>query len=425
MGREREPYRQHFCSDAIVIRRAIATCHVVLLVTLLSACALPREDAPPPGVAEQYKVLGIANARFWVDRHSEALLEELQQQARRAQAAQPGAAPAGEDLLAISGGSDNGAFGAGLLAGWSARGTRPEFRAVTGISAGALTAPFAFLGASEDQHLREVFTKVTPGEIFIFRQMLRALLFYDAVADTGPLSSMIYRYVNDDMMAAIAREYAKGRLLLIGTTNLDLQRPVVWNIGAIAASGHPKALDLFRRILLASASPPGAFPPVFIDVEVDGRRFQEMHVDGGAVAQLFLYPAWLHLGDWSRANGVSRERTAWLIRNSRADPEPDSTQRQLLSIGRRAVSTLVHFGGLNDLVRIYLTTRRDGVHFRLAFIGNEFNAPRAEFFDQSYMRALFDHGFDQARAGYPWRTEPPGFSAADVTDAVRAPETAR
>ena len=221
------------------------------------------------------------------------------------------------------------------------------------------------------------------------------------------------------MLAAIAREYAKGRLLLIGTTNLDLQRPVVWNIGAIAASGHPKALDLFRRILLASASPPGAFPPVLIDVDLDGRHFQEMHVDGGAVAQMFLYPSWLHLGEWSRENGVTRDRTAWLIRNSRAEPEPDTTRRQLLSIGRRAISTLVHFGGLNDLVRIYLATRRDGVHFRLAFIDDGFDTRRSEFFEPAYMQALFNHAYTLARAGYPWQTEPPGFSATDISNSDR------
>lgn len=402
------------------------TCRVLCFASLLllSACALPREDAPPPGVAEQYNVLGIANARFWVDRRSVPLLEELQQQARRAAASQSGAAPAPEHLLAISGGSDNGAFGAGLLAGWTASGTRPEFRVVTGISAGALTAPFAFLGSSEDDNLRDVFTNVAPGEIFVFRRMLRALLFEDAVADTGPLANLIYRYANDAMMAAIAREYAKGRLLLIGTTNLDLQRPVVWNIGAIAASGHPKALDLFRRILLASASPPGAFPPVLIDVDVDGRHFQEMHVDGGAVAQMFLYPSWLHLAEWSRENGVSRDRTAWLIRNSRAEPEPDTTRRQLLSIGRRAISTLVHFGGLNDLVRIYLATRRDGVHFRLALIDDGFDTRRSEFFDPAYMQALFDHAYTLARAGYPWQTEPPGFSAMDASTSDRPPPRA-
>ncbi len=404
-----------------VIRRAEVTCRVVLIASLLllSACALPREDAPPPAVAEQYKVLGIANARFWVDRRSAPLLEELQKQARRAASSQAGTASAPEHLLAISGGTDNGAFGAGLLTGWTASGTRPEFRIVTGVSAGALTAPFAFLGTSEDDNLREVFTTVAPGEIFVFRRILRALLFEDAVADTGPLANMIYRYANEAMLAAIAREYEKGRLLLIGTTNLDLQRPVVWNIGAIAASGHPKALDLFRRILLASASPPGAFPPVLIDVDVDGRHFQEMHVDGGAVAQLFLYPSWLNLAEWSRENGVSRDRTAWLIRNSPAELEPDTTRRQLLTIGQRAVSTLVHFSGINDLIRIYLATRRDGVRFRLAFIDNGFNTRRAEFFDPAYMRALFNHAYALARDGYPWHTEPPGFSAADLSDAGR------
>ena len=118
-----------------------------------------------------------------------------------------------------------------------------------------------------------------------------AALFDDAMADTSPLAETIARYTDQAMFDAIAREYQKGRLLLIGTTDLDAQRPVIWNVGAIAASRHPKSLDLFRKILLASASIPGAFQPVLLDVEIDGARFQEMHVDGGAIAQLFLYPA--------------------------------------------------------------------------------------------------------------------------------------
>ena len=138
--------------------------------------------------------------------------------------------------------------------------------------------------------------------------------------------------------AAIAAEYARGRMLLIGTTNLDMQRPVVWNIGAIAASGHPQALDLFRRILLASASIPGAFPPVLIEVEQDGRRFQEMHVDGGAFTQVFLYPrsvtsqrrALLRRGEHVQA------ARAFVIRNGRVTPNPAKTDRQTLKIAQRA-----------------------------------------------------------------------------------------
>ena len=193
-------------------------------------------------------------------------------------------------LLAVSGGGENGAFGAGLLCGWSEQGTRPVFELVTGVSTGALTAPFAYLGSSYDPQLRAVYTELTSSSVFSKRD-LTAALFDDALTDNSPLFKTISGYLNEEMLAALAKGYEDGRLLLIGTTDLDAQQPVIWNIGAIAKSGHPRALDTIRRILLASAAIPGAFPPTMFDVTLDGKPYQEMHVDGGAFAQAFLYPA--------------------------------------------------------------------------------------------------------------------------------------
>lgn len=209
------------------------------------------------------------------------------------------------------------------------------------------------------------------------------------------------------MLAAIAREYAKGRLLMIGTTNLDEQRPVTWNIGAIAATGKPGALELFRKILLASASIPGMFPPVFIDVEAAGQRYQEMHVDGGAVAQMFLYPAAIRLRADAREEVSKRERHAFLLRNARMDPEWASVDRRLLSIVGRAVNTMIHYSGSNDVLRIYATSQRDGVDYNLAYIGSDFTVEHKEPFDRAYMRALFDCGYQRACVGYPWSKTPP------------------
>jgi hypothetical protein len=208
------------------------------------------------------------------------------------------------------------------------------------------------------------------------------------------------------MLAAIAREYAKGRLLLIGTTNLDVQRPVIWNIGAIAASGKPGAAELVRKILLASAAVPALFPPVMIDVEAGGERFQEMHVDGGAVAQMFLYPPTIGLHLDVRQQALLRERHAFLIRNARMDPEWASTDRRLLPIVERAVDTMIHYSGYNDALRIYATSQRDGVDYNLAYIGADFTAEPKVPFDQAYMRALFDYGYQRGRAGYRWRKAP-------------------
>jgi hypothetical protein len=306
-------------------------------------------------------------------------------------------------FLAVSGGSDNGAFGAGLINGWTTTGTRPQFSIVTGVSTGALIAPFAFLGPDYDAALRDIYTTIGPDQVFSRRGLIAAL-FNDGMADTGPLAETIARYADQAMVDAIAREYLKGRLLLIGTTDLDAQRPVIWNVGAIAASRHPKSLGLFRKILLASASIPGAFNPVLLDVEIDGAQFQEMHVDGGAIAQLFLYPASID----PRVLSAERPQTAYIIRNARLDPEAAEVERRTIAIAGRAIDTMLAASGYNDVMRVYFVTKRDGVDYNLAYIGADFKVPRAGFFDQGYMRALYDYGYQQAVAGQAWHKTPPG-----------------
>jgi patatin-like phospholipase/acyl hydrolase len=308
--------------------------------------------------------------------------------------------------LAISGGGDNGAYGAGLLNGWTETGGRPQFKAVTGVSTGALIAPFAFLGPSYDPVLREVYTTINAERVYRARG-LSAALFDDAMTDTTPLAEFIAKFADAKLVEAIAAEYGKGRMLLIGTTNLDAQRPVIWNIGAIAASGHPQALQLVRQILRASSAIPGLFQPVLIEVEVDGKKYQELHVDGGAIAQLFLYPPSIEL----REVGVRRERHAYVIRNARLDPDYAVSQRRTISIAGRAINTMLAASGLNDVLRVYFTTKRDGVDYNLAYIGADFDTLKPGEFDQGYMRALFDYGYRQAKAGVEWHKTPPGLES--------------
>jgi hypothetical protein len=381
-----------------------------LAALLMTGCAsYIRLDPPPATETEDIPVLGLPNARFWLDASPERLIREGRMMAEREAATAQGRPLGPQNFLALSGGGDNGAFGAGMMLGWTASGTRPQFNMVTGISAGALIAPFAFLGPDYDPALRDVFTGQRAQDILLLPRQVAAvfsLFFGEAIADTSPLSRLIARHANEEMLAAIAAEYAKGRLLLIGTTNLDVQRPVVWNIGAIAASGHPDALGLFRRILLASASIPGAFPPVLVEVQHQGRVFQEMHVDGGATMQVFLYPPTINLRGEERGRWGPRQRTAHVIRNGRVDVEASRTPRGVLSITRRSAATLLHYSGLGDISRIHLTTQRDGVGFRVAYIGREFDHPRREPFDPAYMRALFDYGFERGRTGDGWRSEP-------------------
>jgi predicted acylesterase/phospholipase RssA len=219
------------------------------------------------------------------------------------------------------------------------------------------------------------------------------------------------------MLREIAAEYAKGRLLLVGTTNLDARRPVIWNISKIAASGNPKALDLVRKILVASTAVPAAFPPMMINVSVNGKQYQEMHVDGGASAQVFVYPPQLKVAELSQQAGIMRERRAFVIRNARLDPDWADTKRKTLSIAGRAVSSLIQTQGVGDLYRIYTTTQRDGVDFNLAFIPASFDVPLNKPFDQHYMNELFKVGYDLGKSGYKWAKTPPGFNnKADGVD---------
>jgi len=370
-----------------------------------------RGTAVPKNRTTQASVVGAANERFFPLYGTQPLEVEFAAAAdrrRKALGLAAGAPLPEMQLLAVSGGGENGAFGAGLLCGWSENATRPVFELVTGVSTGALIAPFAFLGSSYDPQLRAVYTELTPDRVLLKRG-LTAALFDDAMADNSPLYRTISQYLNEAMLADLARAYDEGRLLLIGTSDLDAQQPVLWNVGAIAKSGHPRALDTIRRILLASAAIPGAFPPTMFDVTLDGVAYQEMHVDGGAFAQAFLYPSGLTRQRRARmAKGqIVVPATAYVIRNGRLDTEWAVTERRTLGIAGRAISTMITASGINDVVRIYNLTKSDGIPFNLAYIGPDFNEELPEPFDPPYMRALFNYGYQRARRGYDWAKLPP------------------
>jgi hypothetical protein len=308
--------------------------------------------------------------------------------------------------LAISGGGDNGAFAAGFLNGWTKAGTRPQFKIVTGVSTGALIAPFAFLGSAYDETLQSMYTKVSRQDIVRDRSFY-SVFFLDALADTTPLWQLLQKHVTQGMIDAIGAEYAKGRLLFLSTTNLDARRPVIWNVTKIAASGKPEALDLIRKIMLASASIPGAYPPVMFDVEANGQTFHEMHVDGSTSAQVFMYWTGVRLKKLAEERGAQRERTVYVLCNARLDPEWGEVDRRTLSITFKAIATLIEYHVIGDLYRIYEVTKRDGTDFNLAYIPETFKVPHTSQFDTAYMRQLYEFAFSQAAAGYHWTKQPP------------------
>ena len=382
---------------------------VLAAIAALQACgSVARLDPVPANLVGRAVTPGIPNSRYWEDVDLRPLIQYIidDDNGEREALSKAGVPidplpPA--HLLAISGGGENGAFAAGLLVGWTAHGDRPKFRVVTGISAGALIAPFAYLGSEYDSVLRTVATSIDHAELFRPRGLL-AGLSNDGMADSTPLAQLVANYVTPALLTAIAAEHEKGRALLIGTTELDSGRAVTWNMGIIAASHAPTALDLFRKVMLASASIPGAVSPVMIDVEAEGKRYQEMHVDGGVVTQVFTHPS-NSLTKLQQALGrpYRREIHVYAIRNGKIDPDWLATPKHTVGIGTRAISILLQREGISDLQRIYRTAQRDRADFNLAYIDADFASDEREEFDREYMRRLFDYAYQLSVNGYPWR----------------------
>jgi predicted patatin/cPLA2 family phospholipase len=387
-----------------------------LIALLLSACGSTsiealRNPVPEPLVA-QAGVPGYSQIRFWGDDGTGLSQEAIETRLAQLKiAAQTDSTISFKNLnfLTVSGGGSNGAFGAGLLVGWSATGKRPSFDVVTGISTGSLIAPFAFLGSEHDDDLREAYTAISGKDIYRKKGVLRALTS-ESAADNAPLRNLVARYVTDELVAEIAAEHAKGRRLLIGTTNIDAERPVIWDIGAIASSNEPEKVMLIRDILVASASIPGIFPPVRLNVTADGNTYDELHVDGGTSNQVFLMPSNFSALTIDKATKMKRRRTLYIVRNGKVGPEWSAVKPKLTSIAGKSVSTLIKTQGIGDLYRMYVSAKRDGIGYHAIWVPDSFEMKEPEPFDPTYMKALFELGESMARDGIKWSRVPPGFT---------------
>lgn len=353
----------------------------------------PKKQSPPARVkfteAEQEAAIvpGMPDARFWGD-STEAFMKVLP-------------TTKGPWLLLSSGGAA-GAYGAGVLAGWSAAGDRPEFSVVTGVSTGAMTAPYAFLGSKYDEQLRNNFTGITSADIFEVGGKGESFL------DTWPLKDLIAKRVTPQMLEAIAAEHKRGRRLFVVTGNMDAERPVVWNMGAIAVHGGEAGLKLFREVLLAASSIPGAFPPVYFDVEAGGKRFQEMHADGGMFGPFYAAPNAV-LGGADAARLPASD--LYIVVNSKLTPEFEMPEREITSVLGRAIAIALKAGARLELMVVSEVSRRNNIGFKVAYVNDDFNVASRGNFDPDYMKALFQLGFDQAKAGTAFRTEAPSGAA--------------
>lgn len=359
-----------------------------MLCAVLAGCAsaVPRVPftASEQTVAE---VVGLKGVRAWTDGPSEGRLEKWLPPTREI------------TMLALSGGSDSGAYGAGFLNGWSASGARPSFSIVSGVSTGALIAPFAFLGPAYDPVLRSLYTQTSASDVFTVRPVV-AGLFGSSFADTSPLQRRISELVTPELLAAIAREHARGRRLYVITTNLDAQRAVIWNMGEIASRPHPNSLAVFRQVLLASAAVPGLFAPVLIDVEAGGRRFQEMHADGGTITQFLSVTERLLVGSRPLPRGISL--TQYVLINKKLAPEFAVVDNKTLQIVSRGFATIIKANTRSSVLNTFNYARHNRVRLRLTYIGTDFTLKDDKPFDPGYMRALFDYGYRQGVSGTSW-----------------------
>lgn len=354
------------------------------LALALGGCVTwPDRIERTPTQAAQAQLPGYSDIRYWAD--APATTFDAIERDMTAQQVEP--LPAA--LLALSGGADDGAYAAGFLKGWSDSEQRPQFTIVSGVSTGALIAPFAFLGSEYDEQLRQFYTGISRKDIYRQRGIV-GLLTQPSVADTTPLAELIATNIDETLLAAIAREHAQGRRLLVQTTNLDAARGVIWDMGAIASSEAPDRLNLFRRILLASASVPGLFAPVLIDVTDGTGQFAEMHIDGAATAGFLALPESLLAAGGE--GSVSGQERIFVILNGRPRPKYELVQPSTFAIIGRALDTVLSAHDRASVLAVQQFARANGIEFNVTFIGPEFDNESEELFSQTYMNELYLHG---------------------------------
>lgn len=384
---------------------------LLLATILLAACVTPGGEFGPTDGTHTGRVIGAPPGlvRMWGDatpqelaRDRDAILAVLRKSFARRKPGQPG------NYLALSGGGANGAFGAGILNGWTKSGKRPEFDMVSGVSTGALIAPFAFLGPAYDAELEEVFTTTGTDDLLV-PSIFAGLTGGPSFTSSKPFQDLVAKHMTMEILNAIADAYEDGRYLLIGTTNLAVGRPVIWDMGGIAIGRDAAALTLFREVLVASASIPVLFPPVLIDVERDGKPYQEIHVDGGTTDNAILAPFGINLADLAPPGLDPGRETLYVILNGRSRAAWTELPPTTMRIAEASINTLLREQTRGDVLRLHNFARRNNMRFRLTQIPPDFNETTAEIFDPVYMRALFDLGEKIGKDGVDWKRNIDGF----------------
>ncbi len=402
-----------FHSDSLQ-QLLIAYCCILLSTAFLQGCAAPIRKPVPEELVKTVQLLELDSIRSFIEPgetlhlnfFSGSLGPVLEKYSQSGNVL---------TLLALSGGGDSGAYGAGFLNGWTAAGNRPQFDIVTGISTGALMSPFAFLGSGSDEQLKAVYTGISAKNIYEVRGLREMMAIRDAIANSSPLAQLLEKYVTIETIKQIGMEHKKGRRLFVGSTHLDSGRLVVWDMGAIALSGHPEAPQLFRDIMLASASIPIAFPPVYISIEEEGKRYDEMHVDGGLINQVFGIETLAHLMSKRKETVGTIKARVYMIRNSEITTSYQQVPKRIIAIAGRTVDIMINSQSIGDIFRNYVVARSAGVEFFLTGIPDDFEKESPEAFDTGYMNALFEVGYKKGNSTDQWETAPPGLQEIMTT----------
>jgi len=309
-----------------------------------------------------------------------------------------------KNILVLSGGGSLGAYTAGLLVGWTAAGTRPTFDVVTGISTGALIAPFAFLGSEFDPILRNEYTTVSNDDIFTRRRSIRSL-FAESFADNTPLRRRVDCLVTFERMRRVAEEHAKGRRLYVGTTNIDTKRLVVWDLGAIATRGTPEARELIVETLVASAAAPAFFPPSRFTVTIDGTPYEELHVDGGVTRSMFLRPPHVEPSQQEAPARFALYRSnLYVVVAGKIYADPDGVRPRTLRVALAALGSLLYATTRGDLSQLYNYTVLTGMNYYVSAVPQEFETPDDAFeFNPADMTRLFNVGYELGQQGVQQR----------------------
>lgn len=392
---------------------AIRSLFISFTTLALLGCSTLQRTPYSAADATSSRVLNIGELRRYSDEPVASLKEEATHRVHGGSFS----------YLAISGGGADGAYGAGILNGWSEAGTRPEFSTVSGVSTGALIAPFAYLGSAYDPVLKDLYTSGVAATLLESPNAL-SVLFGSGLYENSKLHELIARYIDQDTLAAIAAQHARGRVLVVVTTNLDTQRTVIWDMGRIASLGSPEALRLFRDVLAASVSIPVVFPPTLIQAEANGSTFQEMHVDGGVTAPVLTLPEafLLHSATLNR----NTHTDMYVLMNSKLERDFQLVPNTTVGIAARASATATKTQTRSVLNETYEFSRHNNLGFNLTFIDKEIPSSNSLGFETEYMRALYQNGYDKARSGNFWAKAPPLDDRSPVkgrttrTSAVRA-----